>query len=281
MGPSSSATPAQGIVVAYDGSPGSEAAAAWAGRAAALWVVPATALLVASPGVSPGTSRVQSRQQLEDRSRRRLEDCGAPDVRVEWGPGPMVDALVASARTASMLVVATPQQGLAVEAALASVRGEAERGALSPVVVVRPRRHRDSGRVVVGVDGSRSSRRALDFACTLAALVHDRVAVVCAGSRAGVAPADHHACASGSGSFVLEPSALDAVVNASRAQHSGLSIEPDAIATSPGRALVDASAHADLVVMGSRGLSFVEATARGSASRYVVRRAQCPVAVVH
>ena len=68
---------------------------------------------------------------------------------------------------------------------------------------------------------------------------------------------------------------------------SGLSEKyPDVVVTEvyrrgdPVRQLVQASAEASLVVVGSRGRRLLSSTLLGSVSRAVVERAGCPVAVV-
>ncbi|MDA0181366.1 universal stress protein [Solirubrobacter phytolaccae] len=60
----------------------------------------------------------------------------------------------------------------------------------------------------------------------------------------------------------------------------GVDAEIDVMIDEPVRALVAASAHLDLLVMGSRGLGPRRAVVLGSVSRRVVDRAACPVIVI-
>jgi nucleotide-binding universal stress UspA family protein len=66
-----------------------------------------------------------------------------------------------------------------------------------------------------------------------------------------------------------------------RGRYPALDIVGEFIATSAGRALVDASATATMVVVGSRGHSAVTETLIGSVSHQVLHEARCPVAVIH
>jgi nucleotide-binding universal stress UspA family protein len=277
-------TPAREIVVAFDGSPDSDTALAWAAKVGALRGEAVTALIVTGPVDAPHShpSPEQWWHHLEDRAHTQLEHFGAPVGSVEQRAGSTVSTLVDAASSAAMLVVGTSGHGRVARAVLGSVSRTAARRAHSPVVVVRPVRHPDSRRVVVGVDGSEPSLRALEFAARHAALTHDVVAVVRAW-KAGSVPVDKQGDvpSSMSADLLWEENILEDVVAKARAEHPEISIDSDFIATDPGRALVDASARADLVVVGTRGLTIVEEAVLGSVSQYVLRRAQCPVAVVH
>jgi nucleotide-binding universal stress UspA family protein len=66
-----------------------------------------------------------------------------------------------------------------------------------------------------------------------------------------------------------------------RGRFPALEIEGEFIVTSPGQALVDASATATMVAVGSRGRSALTETMLGSVSHHVLHEAHCPVAVVH
>jgi nucleotide-binding universal stress UspA family protein len=61
---------------------------------------------------------------------------------------------------------------------------------------------------------------------------------------------------------------------------TGLEIEQRLVEGDPGDALVDASASAELVVVGSHGRSGLRAALLGSVSRHVASHAVCPVVVV-
>jgi nucleotide-binding universal stress UspA family protein len=132
-------------------------------------------------------------------------------------------------------------------------------------------------RIVVGVDGSDESHRALEWAIAEASRWGASLLVVHAW-RFGVSPTD--------------PNAAEATREIGRAaQHvvdhevayvreSGVEVEGVLVFASPARALVDRSADADLLVVGSRGRGGVAATLLGSVSTACVRHARCPVVVV-
>jgi nucleotide-binding universal stress UspA family protein len=61
---------------------------------------------------------------------------------------------------------------------------------------------------------------------------------------------------------------------------TGLEIEQRLVEGEPGDALVDASASAELVVVGSHGRLGLRAALLGSVSRHVASHAACPVVVV-
>ena len=65
-----------------------------------------------------------------------------------------------------------------------------------------------------------------------------------------------------------------------RAEHPDVRLEHEVVAVAPDTCLVDASAGASLVVVGSRGLGYFRGLLLGSVSQAVLHRAECPVAVV-
>ena len=91
----------------------------------------------------------------------------------------------------------------------------------------------------------------------------------------------------GPGLFEFEPGALDSAREVTdhgiaevRAAHPDLIAIGETVVTSPTQALVEASADASLLVVGSRGRGSVLATLLGSISFAVASGAQCPVVVV-
>jgi nucleotide-binding universal stress UspA family protein len=135
------------------------------------------------------------------------------------------------------------------------------------------------GRVVVGVDGSPSSDEALRWAVRHARLTGSPVDAVIAWDfplAYGVAPGndgeDFHADAA---------DALDkSVQNVVGAEDAGR-VSRLVLRGHPARVLLDASAGADLLVVGCRGHGGFTGMLLGSVSQHVVAHASCPVVVVH
>jgi nucleotide-binding universal stress UspA family protein len=131
--------------------------------------------------------------------------------------------------------------------------------------------------IVVGVDGSDSSQRALDFAADEA---HRAGAVLQIVSVYTVVPA---------AGLIQSPNVLDkpgAEDVARRAMERVLQRRPGVVAKGeavlgvPGPVLVDLSKNAALLVVGTRGHSMMVGVLLGSASEYVVHHAHCTTTVV-
>jgi len=276
--------PAPETVVAYDGSPDAERAALWAARLAAVSGEAVRAVIVMDPVDMPHGHPWPEPwwHEIEDRARTQMTEAGAPLVKVERRTGPTTATLVDAARSASMLVIGSRGHSWVGEFLLNSVSQRAARRASCPVVVVREAKDPLAHRVVVGVDGSEQSLRALDFGCRLAALTDDTVSVLRAW-RPGTVPVgeDGDVPVSLTTSVDHEKEILEGVVASARLEHPGVAIEPDFCATDAGTALVEASADADLVVVGTRRMTAVEEAVLGSVSQHVLRHAHCTVAVVH
>jgi len=132
--------------------------------------------------------------------------------------------------------------------------------------------------IVVGVDGSRASARALDWAIAEASRSRGALHLV----SAWVFPmALGYAFTSTVAE--VEKTAQDVIDHAIAHVHE---VAPDLAVTGetteqmPGAALVAASAGADLLVVGSRGRGGFEGLLMGSVSQHCARHAACSVAVV-
>lgn len=140
------------------------------------------------------------------------------------------------------------------------------------------------GRIVVGVDGSKESRRALRWALDEAQLRNATLEVVYAWTFAPVAAA---------GGFV--PYVTGDVVEAIRLeaeklvrdmlaevkeQAEGIQIEQRVAAGQAAKILVEAATGADLLVVGSRGHGGFAGLLLGSVSQQCAHHALCPVVIV-
>jgi nucleotide-binding universal stress UspA family protein len=138
--------------------------------------------------------------------------------------------------------------------------------------------------IVVGVDGSASSREALEWAVKHAALEHAALTVL----------AVHEVAASAwTGNPIVYPEdrpaeqqaqqAAQEAVNKAISDNGGAGPESLTVRAASGTAaqlLIEASADADLVVVGSRGAGGFATLLTGSTSSKVVSHAACPVVVV-
>ena len=136
--------------------------------------------------------------------------------------------------------------------------------------------------IVVGLDGSDESTRALDWAAEEADLRGGRVRVVTAwhvpvlvysaGYTPMVAPS------------VEESSehAANTIVEGAAAELTDRGLEVDTVVEygNAAQALIDASAEADLLVVGSRGHGGFAGLLLGSVSTQCAQHATCPVVVV-
>jgi len=137
-----------------------------------------------------------------------------------------------------------------------------------------------SGTIVVGVDGSEESRRALRWAIDEAQLRGARVVAL----RAWVYPA----LAAGG----LIPATTDLVgqlatnerqelaATVAEFEAGGVEIEQLVVEDAAARALVEAAAGADLLDVGSRGHGGFTGLLLGSVSQQCAHHAPCPVVII-
>lgn len=272
------------VVVGYDGKPDALAALAWAAQVASLRGDAVVATIIVDLRERPrGVAWPESYwEEIEDKAREVLAAWPDLPTTIERHVGHMVPRLVESARDASMLVVGSHGHGLVHEILLGSVSQSAARHAQVPVVVVRPPVNAESGRIVVGADGSESSSRALEFACDLARLTGDKLVALRAWHPVTAVP-DRYG-------YLPPPAedspddaekALGRAVDDLRASHPDIPIEGEFWFGAAERGLIEASDNAALVVVGSRGHTAVGEVLVGSVSRAVLKKAHSPVAVVH
>jgi nucleotide-binding universal stress UspA family protein len=142
----------------------------------------------------------------------------------------------------------------------------------------------ESGRrVVVGVDGSPSSKAALAWAVRQAEETHASVeaviawhypAMVAGVPFAPVGPLED----GGYGDFAAR--VLSDAVSETVAPHGPVEVSSTVREGNAARVLLDASGGADLLVVGSRGHGGFAEALLGSVSQACVQHAQCPVVIV-
>ncbi|MFI7236338.1 universal stress protein [Streptomyces cyaneofuscatus] len=137
------------------------------------------------------------------------------------------------------------------------------------------------GRIVVGVDGSDPSIKALHWAVRQAELTGDTVEAV----NSWEYPATSWASMMPGLPEDFDPQAL-ALVSLNEALEEALGAEGAAAVSkivvigNPAQSLLDRAQGASLLVVGARGRSALKATLLGSVSLHVTQHAPCPVTVV-
>jgi nucleotide-binding universal stress UspA family protein len=193
-------------------------------------------------------------------------------------------ALLEASDGADLLVVGARGLGRLKSLLLGSVSSAVLRHATCPVAIVRDGTDlSDEGiaRVVVGIDGSHTAERALEWALEEGRLHDATVEVVHAWTfpyRVG-----EKIAAVAFDSTPLEDAArrtLDAAVES--ADTSGLPAPVMRTLTigSAAASILQAAEGADLVVVGSRGLGGFKGLVLGSVSYHIVHHATCPVVVL-
>ncbi len=138
--------------------------------------------------------------------------------------------------------------------------------------------------VVVGVDGSQGSRAALAWAAAEARARGAQLRVVLAWEYpSSILYGGAFAVAGGAALSevpALAEERLEALLAELAPEFEGVEVRRRAVRGPAGRALVDASREADLLVVGSRGHGGFAEFLLGSVSRHCVHYARCPVAIV-
>jgi nucleotide-binding universal stress UspA family protein len=212
----------------------------------------------------------------------RVESSGAP-LTFEIVDAPSAPALLAAGEHALMVVVGSRGHGAVSGLLLGSVSQHVSRHASCPVVVVRERADARARRVVVGIDGSPGGNKAVGFAFDAASRNHAPLVAIHAwhdrAASAVVGPA--YAAMANVGERIAAGERLIAEALAGWAEkYPDVTVTREAIPTHPARVLADASEHAALVVVGSRGRGEFTGLLLGSVSQAALHHARCPVAVV-
>lgn len=137
--------------------------------------------------------------------------------------------------------------------------------------------------IVVGVDGSEGSKRALRWACDAARREDDATVVAIATWTYPVVAASPWMVGYDTPLDLSEPTTE--VLNEAVAAITATGFPPDRIETrvvcgSAASTLIDAAKDADLLVVGSRGLGGFAGLLLGSVSHQIAAHAPCPVVVV-
>lgn len=135
--------------------------------------------------------------------------------------------------------------------------------------------------IVVGIDGSKPSKRALAAAFDLADIVGVELVAVHVGAVDEIDQLDYGTIIDWQHLREAERQWLQASVDAYRDQYPSVSVRALSVGASPARELRALSSTAQVLVVGSRGRSQLSAAVLGSVSQNLVHHAECPVLVVH
>jgi nucleotide-binding universal stress UspA family protein len=282
------------IAVGFDGSPDSVRALDWALAEAGLRGAPVTLCHTWRRSHSAGDTggdavdepEATAQLVLAEGRRHAAQQAPAVHVRAELIVGNPAEALVQAADEAALLVVGARGAGGLHDRLLGSVSAGLARHARCPVVVVRDGAVRDEGegarggRIVVGIDGPADCETALAFAFQEAARHEGTVHAVHAFDEAALQTvayldeAELHR---------LRENAQDdfgALLTPQADKYPGIAVSFALIHGGPAPALIEASADADLLVLGSHGHGRLATAMLGSTIHTLLHHAACPVAVV-
>jgi nucleotide-binding universal stress UspA family protein len=281
------------VVVGVDGSPTSLAAVELAAREAALrrrplhvvhaCVWPLLNVPLEPPPGAPadaGVGHEAERFVAEGVARARSV---APEIAVtgEVIVGAPTSVLLHSSADAVLTVIGDRGLGGFTDLLAGSVAVQLAAHAPGPVLIARGEVH-PAGAVVLGVDGSPANDPAVGYAFESASL------------RAVPLVAVHawkHPASTGPGDMLPltydpqevredEQRLLAEALAGWRERFPDVSVEPVLLRSGPRRALIDATATAQLVVVGTRGRGGITGLLLGSVSQALLHHAACPVAVV-
>jgi nucleotide-binding universal stress UspA family protein len=246
-----------------------------------IWPLMGVPLGPAPGGPADGGLRNQADRCLAD----AVAEAGkaAPEVAVtgEVVDGAASTVLLAEARDAALVVLGDRGMGGFAGLLLGSVAVQVSAHADGPVLVVRGESRAD-GPVLVGVDGSELSREAVRFAFEEAAWRGTELVAVHAWLYpAPASPGDILPLVYGLDDVRDEEERVlaEAVAGWSE-RYPEVPVRRRLVRGSPGRALVEESRTAQLVVVGARGRGALGGLLLGSVSHAVLHHAHCPLAIV-
>jgi nucleotide-binding universal stress UspA family protein len=274
------------VVVGVDCTPASTALLRWADRQALLTGARLTAvtgwrieLLGLDPAATVVDVQARTRKLLAETIRAALPPARARAVLLRVMDIAPADALVAESMTADLVVVGARSAHTIEGLLLGSVTEHVLSQANCPVVVVHDTTLAQRHRIVVGLDGSDCSRRALDWAVQQATRTGATVDAILAWQwtpQYGVYPfGPDEATVEKAAQHLLDSELARLPTGMSAAVHGRL------IHGHPAKVLLDASAGSDALVVGNHRAGITASRMLGSISQKVARHATVPVVVVH
>lgn len=271
------------IVVGYDGSADSDRAVDWAVKAAQLRHCPIRLVAVLEDDVDPDwlPDRVEKARQRALEALSAGADGDLPVTVMKPRSEPTTHALLRLASDAQLIVLGAHGHSVVDGALIGSVSQHLARHAECPVVVAREAHDPKAGRIVVGFDDSPGSQLAVAFAFEMA---HDTKAPLAVMHGWRLIPAATVGLYLPLTPDIVEHAESERVAlrDAMREwcdKYPDVEVELSAVPLHPVRVLTDASDHAAMIVVGSRGRGAFAGLLLGSVSQGVLHRARCTVVV--
>ncbi|MEG3616128.1 universal stress protein [Isoptericola haloaureus] len=284
-----------GIVVGVNGSVEADEALDWAVAEARTAGLPLVVVMVAHERDDDALGEVLATRRAEAEEivgRARERHGGDLDAEITVVHGPAPEGLMAAADDADMLVLGRRQRNRLGRRLLGSVSTSVVEHARIPVTVVRrpedgdqsgPEQPSDETRVVAGVDTSGHSVAALRHAGAVAARRDAVLEPVFAwqittlaplpGSWGWAPPIDDYE------NFARER--LEDVIRSVELPLPPDRIRPRVVHGQAAKVLIEASAGADRIVVGTRGLGGFDRLVLGSTARQVLDYSSSPVTVLN
>lgn len=209
----------------------------------------------------------------------------APNIKVttDLHVGPPAPTLLSQAQDADLVVVGSRGLGGFRGLLLGSVSATVAAHAPCPVIVVHPQGDgtafpaTPTGRIVVGIDGSEISSEAIRFAYQHASRRHIGITAV----HAAMTTRQHPSLRVPADIVdQIDRQLLAEAIERMRVLFPGVDVQTKLVHGHPAQALIDSSAGAELIVVGSRGRGGFAGMLLGSVSHAVLQHAACSVAVI-
>jgi nucleotide-binding universal stress UspA family protein len=283
------------IVVGYDGSPASLDALHWAAAEADRLHAPLRIVEAFDPVIAAGPTkgnvvplavvhRARERTLHTLAERVRLQNSGLT-VETRLHEARPAEALLEESEYARLVVLGSRGLGGWSGLILGSVTVQLSAYAPCPTVVIPPGLRpgtRKTPTVVVAVDGSKTSAKAIDFAFDQAEARHARVVAVHAWTSPWLTYSNGQVQLQFDEEQAEESCRLlvaESVAGAA-ADHPDVPWTARLITGQAARAILQAAEAADLLVVGSRGHGGFAGLLLGSVSQSVLHHTPCPIAIV-
>lgn len=276
------------VVVGVDGSPLSMAAVARGAQVASARGMTLHLLHAFAPDLPMlGFGALSDDSVVTTHTHRLLRDAAAhahavdPNLTVTTASrdGYASQALVDASRTAALLVVGAMGHGVLSRASVGAVAMQVVTHARCPVLVVGHEGASAPGldRIVVGVDGSKTSMRALAVAFEEAVLTDGSLDVVQAWEPRSASDPTLASDSSWSAYQADLEQNVETALSARRAEHPDVKVEYELVRAEPVGVLVERSKGAALVVVGSRGSGGFPGLHVGSTALRLMGRSHSPI----